>query len=68
MDEQNKCVMPDDDLDYEMECRRLWEQNDKMSQEIKAMKNYFEGQRRENEILNAKLEMVYLIFGGRNYG
>ena len=68
MDEQNKCVMPD----YEAECRRLREQNEKMSQEIKAMHHHFENRERdhnrETAILNAKLEMVYLIFGGRNYG
>ena len=68
MPEQSKCVMPDDDLNYELECCRLWEQNEKMSNEIQDMKDYFERQSRENEIMKAKLEMVYLIFGGRNHG
>jgi hypothetical protein len=75
MDEQNKCVMPD----YEAECKRLYakyheekELNQKMSDEIRGMKDYFENRERDHyqeaAILKAKLEMVYLIFGGRNYG
>ena len=68
MDEQNKCVMPD----YEAECRKLWEQKEKMAQEMKAMQHHFENREREHRqeaaIMNAKLEMVYLIFGGRHYG
>lgn len=75
MDEQNKCVKPD----YELECKRLYaeyhdaiELNKKMSDEIQAMKGYFEERemkhKQEAAIMKAKLEMVYLIFGGRNYG
>lgn len=61
---QKECVMPD----WEAEYHRQLELNQKMSNEIQDMKNFFEGQKRENEIMKAKLEMVYLIFGGRNYG
>lgn len=64
MDEQNKCVMPD----YEAEYNKAVELNCKLSKEVRDMKAYFERQSRENEIMKAKLEMVYLIFGGRNYG
>lgn len=68
MDEQKKCVMPD----YEAEYRRLCEENLKMSMEIQGMKDYFANREMEHkqqaEIMNAKLEMVYLIFGGRNHG
>lgn len=64
MDEQKKCVMPD----YEAEYNKQLVLNEKMSSEIHDMKHYFERQSRENEIMKAKLEMVYLIFGGRNHG
>lgn len=64
MEDQAKCVMPDWESEYHAAC----ELNQKMSYEIRDMKNYFECQKRENEIMKAKLEMVYLIFGGRNYG
>lgn len=64
MDEQKKCVMPD----YEAEYNKAVELNCMMSQEVRDMKDYFERQSRENEIMKAKLEMVYLIFGGKNRG
>jgi len=64
MEDQAKCVMPDWESEYHAAC----ELNKRMSNEIQDMKNFFEGQKRENEIMKAKLEMVYLIFGGRNYG
>lgn len=64
MEDQGKCVMPDWESEYHAAC----ELNKRMSNEIQDMKNFFEGQKRENEIMKAKLEMVYLIFGGRNHG
>ena len=68
MEDQGKCVMPD----WEAEYHRQLELNHKMSNEIQAMKGYFEERemkhKQEAAIMNAKLEMVYLIFGGRNYG
>lgn len=54
--------------DYEAEYNKAVELNCMMSQEVRDMKDYFERQSRENEIMKAKLEMVYLIFGGRNHG
>ena len=64
MDEQKKCVMPD----YEAEYRRLCEENQKMSMEIQDMQNYFGAMERNNAIMKAQLDIVYLIFGGRNHG
>lgn len=61
MEDQGKCVMPDWESEYHAAC----ELNKRMSNEIQDMKNFFEGQKRENEIMKAKLEMVYLIFGRR---
>ena len=68
MDGQNKCVMPN----YEAEYNKAVELNCKLSKEVRDMKDYFENREKEHNqeaaILKAKLEMVYLIFGGRNYG
>lgn len=71
MEDQAKCVMPD----YEAECKILYakyhdekELNQKMSNEIQDMKNYFENMERNNALMKAQLDIVYLIFGGRNHG
>lgn len=65
MDGQEKCVMPD----YEAEYNKAVELNCKLSKEVRDMKAYFENREKEHNqeaaILKAKLEMVYLIFGGR---
>lgn len=64
MEDQGKCVMPDWESEYHAAC----ELNKMMSNEIQDMKSYFEKQKRENEIMKAQLDIVYLIFGGRNHG
>lgn len=64
MDEQNKCVM----TDWESEYHRMCEENQKMSMEIQDMQNYFGAMERNNAIMKAQLDIVYLIFGGRNHG
>lgn len=61
MEDQAKCVMPDWESEYHAAC----ELNKRMSNEIQDMKNFFEGQKRENEIMRAQLDIVYLIFGRR---
>ncbi len=61
MDEQNKCVMPDYKVEFDMLC----DEHKKLCAEFSDMKQYFEKQAIENEIMKAKLEMVYLIFGRR---
>lgn len=64
MYEQEKCVMPD----WESEYHRQLELNQKMSCEIRDMKNYFQGLEQQSAIMRAQLDIVYLIFGGRNHG
>lgn len=64
MEDQGKCVMPDWESEYHAVCKL----NEKMSNEIQDMKHYFERQGRQNEIMKAQLDIVYLIFGGRNHG
>lgn len=64
MEDQAKCVMPDYKVEFDMLC----DEHKKLSAEFSDMKRYFEKQAIENEIMKAQLEMVYLIFGGRNYG
>lgn len=64
MEDQAKCVMPD----WESEYHRQLELNHKMSCEIQDMKNYFEAMERNNALMKAQLDIVYLIFGGRNHG
>lgn len=61
MEDQGKCVMPDWESEYHAAC----ELNKRMSNEIQDMKAYFERQSRENEIMKAQLDIVYLIFGRR---
>lgn len=64
MEDQAKCVMPDWESEYHAAC----ELNKRMSNEIQDMKNYFEAMERNNAIMKAQLDIVYLIFGGRNHG
>ena len=64
MEDQNKCVMPD----LESEYHRQLEVNQKMSNEIKDMQTDFGNMERNNAIMKAQLDIVYLIFGGRNHG
>lgn len=46
-------------INYEAEYNRLLEENAKLKMKFE----YLDGAGRENQILKAKLEMVYLIFG-----
>lgn len=64
MEDQGKCVMPD----WESEYHRQLELNQMMSNEIQDMKNYFENMERNNALMKAQLDIVYLIFGGRHHG
>lgn len=65
MEDKAKCVMTDWESEYHAAC----ELNKRMSNEIQDMKGYFEERemkhKQEAAIMNAKLEMVYLIFGRR---
>lgn len=61
MEDQAKCVMPDYKVEFEM----MRDEHKKLCAEFFDMKQYFEKQAIENEIMKAKLEMVYLIFGRR---
>ena len=47
------------EINYEAEYNRLLEENAKLKMKLE----YLDGAGRENQILKAKLEMVYLIFG-----
>ena len=62
MEDQAKCVMPDWESEYHAAC----ELNKRMSNEIQDMKGYFERQEREHAMMQAQLDIVYLIFGGKN--
>ena len=50
--------------DYEAEYHKLLEENAKLNEECKYLQMNMQELRNENNILNAKLGMVYLIFGG----
>ena len=58
------CARPD----YEAECKRLTDELSKLKEEFHYVKEIEVEARRELAAANAKLEMVYLIFGGRAYG
>ena len=54
------------DIKLQAEFNMLCDEHNKLKTEFFDMKKYFEKQAIENEIMKAQLEMVYLIFGGRN--
>lgn len=51
--------------DYEAECKRLTDELHKLKEEVHYMKEVCAEGQRELTAANAKLEMVYLIFGRR---
>lgn len=53
-------------VDYEAEYHKLLAENAKLMEEIKYMQMGARELRENNDILRAKLDMVYLIFGGSN--
>ena len=56
-DKEMACV-----INYADEYNRLLEENAKLKMKLE----YLDGACQENQILKAKLEMVYLIFGERD--
>lgn len=56
----NKCI----GIDYEAQCKTLSDENMKLKEEIAYLRNM------ENEFarMRAQLDIVYMIFGGRNNG
>lgn len=63
----DKCVdfnYTEADLDYRAEYKRLKDENEKLKEEICWYKNSLF----EMEKMRAQLDIVYLIFGGKNNG
>ena len=63
----DKCVdlnYTEADLDYKAEYKRLKDENEKLKEEICWYKNSLF----EMEKMRAQLDIVYLIFGGKNNG
>ena len=57
---------PCGDMDYEAEYHKLRDETAKLREELKYMQMNARELRENDNILRAKLDMVYLIFGGRN--
>lgn len=55
------CARPD----YEAECKRLTDELHKLKEELDYIRKCYHESQRELTAANAKLEMVYLIFGDR---
>ena len=53
-------------LDYEAECDRLLRERDKIMAENDYLRNELKSMESECYRMRAQLDMVYLIFGGRN--
>ena len=56
------------DLDYKAEYERLVAERHKMQSEIAYLRTELEERETEAHRMRAQLDMVYLIFGGRNHG
>ena len=61
MNNNGMCCQPD----YEAECKRLTDELRKLEEESHYIRNLYTEAQRELAAANAKLDMVYLIFGGR---
>ena len=53
-------------LNYEAECDRLLRERDKMMAENDYLRTELKSMESECHRMRAQLDMVYLIFGGRN--
>ena len=53
-------------LDYEAECDRLLRERDKMMAENDYLRTELKSMESEFARIRAQLDIVYLIFGGRN--
>lgn len=59
--DNDMCCLPD----YETECKRQMDELVKFKEEYHYLKELYAEAQRELAAANAKLEMVYLIFGER---
>ena len=64
MEDQGKCVMPD----WESEYHKMREVYGQLKAKLFDMECRLKNKEREIEVLQARLDIVYLIFGGRNHG
>lgn len=59
--ELDMCCRPD----WEAECKRLTDELNKLKEELDYIRKLYDQSQRELAAAQAKLEMVYLIFGER---
>lgn len=62
---ENVCCNPGYNPSLEAECKRLKDELEKFKEEHDYIRKLYDQSQRELAAANAKLEMVYLIFGKR---